>query len=720
MKKIKFNKVGKNDCDSFPLGNGDIGINVWVEENNRISMYISKTDSFSSSMELLKIGKVNIELINAYRFKFISYQLNVDNGVCSITYDKAKIKIFVDAFNPCIRINIESKESVMLKVSNEIWREEDKQLEGDVNNRTLEFNRTVGQDNLKEKVITYKDVQVTKYDGCTMWYHQNMASHYENNLEHQGILHLKHLYDDPLLYRTFGACIQYDYKEIERKSHDISITVLTQIIKDVNVFTKNLYNLSIKNHKMNYKKCLIKHKKQWKKINEKSYIKISGDKKAKLVDSGYKLQRYMNICAGRGEFPIKFNGSIFTFQIENKGQIFDPDYRMWGGCYWFQNTRLIYWSMLNAGDFDLLKPFFELYEKSYEIVKAKTNEYYGFEGLLYPETMTLWGTHRNVDYGFNREDIKKGDIKNKYLKHYHSGMLELITIMIEYYKYTNDEQFKNNLLLKHAKGVLDFFFNSYKQKDDNGKIVIYPSQALENWQDAKNPTDVVAGLKHVLSELNKLKISNKQLKNIFIEYEKLVPDIAMFKGGGNKEVVEFAMIKPAKEYDELGNLENPELYAIFPYRIFSFEKENVKIGRETFKRRNIRNNFGWSQDGIQAATLAMPEASKQFVEEKFSTWNKDAKFQAFWGPNFDWVPDQDHGTSASIALQKMLIQCEGEKIYLFPAWPKQWDVKFKVHVYKKTIVEGQLIDGKVTSLSTIPSNRINDIEICFDKQINKW
>ena len=31
-----------------------------------------------------------------------------------------------------------------------------------------------------------------------------------------------------------------------------------------------------------------------------------------LVSRGYTLQRFIGACAGRGAFPIKFNGSIFT------------------------------------------------------------------------------------------------------------------------------------------------------------------------------------------------------------------------------------------------------------------------------------------------------------------------------------------------------------------------------------------------------------------------
>ena len=67
------------------------------------------------------------------------------------------------------------------------------------------------------------------------------------------------------------------------------------------------------------------------------------------------LQRFMNACSGRGGSPIKFNGSIFT--VEKKPGASpetaegDPDWRNWGGSYWFQNTRLSYWPMLAGGRF---------------------------------------------------------------------------------------------------------------------------------------------------------------------------------------------------------------------------------------------------------------------------------------------------------------------------------------------------------------------------------
>jgi hypothetical protein len=61
----------------------------------------------------------------------------------------------------------------------------------------------------------------------------------------------------------------------------------------------------------------------------------------------------------------------------------------------------------------------------------------------------------------------------------------------------------------------------------------------------------------------------------------------------------------------------------------------------------------------------------------------------------------------------MLVQTVGDSIYLFPAWPKEWDVHFKLHVDKGTTVEAQLVDGKLHNMIVSPSCRSKDIVNCI-------
>ena len=62
-------------------------------------------------------------------------------------------------------------------------------------------------------------------------------------------------------------------------------------------------------------------------------------------------------------------------------------------------------------------------------------------------------------------------------------------------------------------------------------------------------------------------------------------------------------------------------------------------------------------------------------------------------------------------LQAMLLQTDGQKIFLLPAWPKQWDVEFKLHAPQKTIVEGVYRGGKVQSLRVTPESRRTDVKM---------
>jgi hypothetical protein len=89
--------------------------------------------------------------------------------------------------------------------------------------------------------------------------------------------------------------------------------------------------------------------------------------------------------------------------------------------------------------------------------------------------------------------------------------------------------------------------------------------------------------------------------------------------------------------------------------------------------------------------------------------DKTSQFPAFWGPTSDWVPDQDHGGVLMKTLQAMALQTDGDKIYVLPAWPKDWDVSFKLHAPKRTVVEVEYRNGQVASLRVTPESRGKDV-----------
>jgi hypothetical protein len=169
------------------------------------------------------------------------------------------------------------------------------------------------------------------------------------------------------------------------------------------------------------------------------------------------------------------------------------------------------------------------------------------------------------------------------------------------------------------------------------------------------------------------------------------------------------LLAPAERFADKRNIENPELYAVFPFRLVSFEKENASLGIEALHRRLDRGAQGWRQEDVFMAYLGLADEARAYVVERARKKDPDSRFPAFWGPNYDWTPDQCHGGVLMKALQSMLLQHDGERIYLLPAWPRDWDVDFKLHAPRSTVVEASVRDGRVVRLHVTPASRRSDV-----------
>src|SRR5690606_28765981 len=126
---------------------------------------------------------------------------------------------------------------------------------------------------------------------------------------------------------------------------------------------------------------------------------------------------------------------------------------------------------------------------------------------------------------------------------------------------------------------------------------------------------------------------------------------------------------------------------------YKFDKDALKF----------RSHIGWKQDNIFAARLGLTDEAWRLTSAKLK--DSGRRFPAFWGPGFDWVPDHNWGGSGMIGLQEMLLQENGDQLILFPAWPKDKDVSFRLHAPKQTIIEASWKNGKMEKLNVIPESR---------------
>ena len=157
------------------------------------------------------------------------------------------------------------------------------------------------------------------------------------------------------------------------------------------------------------------------------------------------------------------------------------------------------------------------------------------------------------------------------------------------------------------------------------------------------------------------------------------------------------------------NSENPELYAISSFRLYGLGKPDLDMAVNTFNGRKQRAKGCWVQDPIQAAMVGDAKVAKEYVT--FALTRKDAnlKFPAFWDKGNDYAPDEDNGGNGENGLQQMLMQVDGKKIMLLPAWPTGWDADFKLNAPYNTTVEGRVENGKLINLKVTPASRKIDV-----------
>jgi hypothetical protein len=704
---------------SMPTGNGDIGLNVWMEKSGELLILVGKTDFWDENASLVKAGRIRLRFQPSPFENDTSFSqvLNLRQSSINILAGKwLKIKLWVDANNPVIHLESEGSQTFQQEVMLESWRNNKREMpETQVSDL---FKNLSGKDPYPTYI--YPDKYFSQDDNRIFLFHENQCDSlngFSVNMVLQGLGDIIRSTTNPLENRTFGIAatgsgfIQKDLTSLKSikasRKHEVELFALSLQPADQRTWISKMNTIIENTRRIPLEIARKQHEKWWTEFWDRSILEITGISKtsgneALMVARAYNLCRYMNACAGRGAYPIKFNGSVFSY-----GKPQDPDYRRWGGPgFWHQNQRLVYWPMLAQGDFDLMKPWFALYHQILPLARYRTHKYFNHDGAFFPETITPWGSDLSSHYGWTPYDKRKNPLDEcTYLTfHFQSGIEQLL-MMFDYFEYTGDTGFVKEILLPHADAVTTFYDQHY-HLDNHGKIHIGPAQSLETWQVAVNPMPEIAGLRYVLPKLGSLPSSllTSEEQSRWEKLESQLPPLPSKTQDGKQ------ILLPAAFFDMKMNVENPELYAVFPYRIFGVGKKDLDVALNTYFRREYREDKCWYQNALDAALLGLADSARQMVVERAQPASySESRFPAFWNMFNDWSPDIDHGGNLQLALNNMLLQCEGTEIRLLPAWPKDWNVHFKLHAPQQTTVECEYRNGKIESLHVTPESRKKDV-----------
>ncbi|MGE6353451.1 DUF5703 domain-containing protein [Flavobacterium sp. NPDC079362] len=742
-----WNTQSNNASESMPLGGGDIGLNVWVEKGD-LYFYFSRSGTFDEHNTLLKLGRVKVTLTpNPFKDDKGFYQeLVLKDGHVLIAQNSTKIKVWVDVFKPVIHLDLESKMPLKMTASYESWRYKNRDSKGKANNANS--YKWVPQGD----IITYKDSVSFENNGVKFYHRNREQTIFDVAVKQQKMESVKHQMLNPLANLTFGGFMtgnnlkpdgsytgmyqNTDFKGFSlssikpSKKHSLALYLNTSQ-KDIQTWNTDLKN-QISSNKNTVKQAEKNTIKWWNNFWNRSFIytqKSNSIAKDSVYQIGqnYQLFRYMLGCNAYGKYPTKFNGGLFTVDpvFTNPDLNFTPDFRNWGGgTMTAQNQRLVYFPMIKSGDFDMMKSQLDYYLSLQKNAELRSQVYWKHNGASFTEQLENFGLPNPAEYDWKRPaDYDPGMEYNAWLEYEWDTVFEFCQMMLQQKEYAGEDIQKYNQFIISC---LRFFDEHYqylakqrgrKALDGNGHLVLYPGSAAETYKMTYNANSTISALQVITEQL--LNLSQKELPKEDLEYLKgfqtRIPPLN-FGEINNKKV-----LVPAKTWERINNSEVPQLYPVYPWGIYGIGKPDLETALNTWKYDTdavkFRSHVGWKQDNIFAARLGLTnEAAKYNV---FKMANSDRRFPAFWGPGFDWVPDHNWGGSGMIGMQEMLLQENNGKIYLFPAWPKEWNVHFKLHAKQNTTVEAELINGELKVLKVIPEERKKDVINLLDKTVEE-
>lgn len=686
----------------------------------------------------MKLGRVKITLSpNPFEGKEGFHQeLKLKDGYVLVGQNDTKIKLWVDVFKPIIHVDLESKTPLKMTASYESWRYKNRDSKGKANNANSYKWAPQGE------IVTFKDSISFENNGIKFYHRNREQTVFDVAVKQQKMESVKDQMLNPLANLTFGGFMKGDnlkpegtylgkYQDTDFKGFNLTSVkpskkqsleiYLNTNQSDFSVWNNGLQSLitSNKNTAKQAEKSTIKW---WNNFWNRSFIYTQKNQSIEKdsvyqIGQNYQLFRYMLGCNAYGKYPTKFNGGLFTVDpvFTNPDLNFTPDFRNWGGgTMAAQNQRLVYHPMVKSGDFDMMKSQLDYYLSLQKNAELRSKVYWNHNGASFTEQLENFGLPNPTEYEWKRPaDYDAGMEYNAWLEYEWDTVFEFCQMMLQQKEYAGEDIRKYNSFIISC---LRFFDEHYqylakqrgrKALDGNGHLILFPGSATETYKMTYNANSTISALT-VITE-NLLNLSGKELSKEEQDYlkafQKRIPPLNF------NEIENHKLLAPAKSWERINNSEVPQLYPVYPWRIYGVGKPDLETALNTWKYDTdaikFRSHIGWKQDNIFSARLGLTEEAKKYNLLKMA--NSERRFPAFWGPGYDWVPDHNWGGAGMIGMQEMLLQESNGKIYLFPAWPKDWNVHFKLYASQNTTVEVEILNGELKIIKVFPKEREKDI-----------
>ena len=726
---LVWTEPGTKALDSMPCGGGNIALNVWATKDDLL-FYIASPDSWNGQTQV-KMGRVRVTLSpNPFARDFRQELRLADNSihVSGRVADgsEVKLRIWVDAFQPVVHVEGQSSKPLHAVASLEIVGGASARFDGDavawrfrIEGPSPQRRDLIAKNHIEAIADAVPDPMANHTWGGRLSGAGFVAGE-AGDAENEGQR------TRSWAIRTAAPVTNIDLHATLRIASDPAVADWEKAVAELEARSRETVAAD-----------RARTVAWWREFWDRSHIVINPGNTAAdpawEAGRNYQLFRAMLAVNRNGRMPTLFNGGPFLMEA-------NPNERQWGHAgFTAQNQRLVHWPMLKSGDADLLRVGLDFYADRHPLARAWAKHFWKIDGAVFPEDIDLFGLPV-----YTTKD-GSGHTSPECLRYHYVSGIEFALMMLQSGSYFGADISR---YVPVADGMLRLFDQFYRQRDQDGRLVIFPGNALESHSGTTNDAPTVAGLTALTDALLALPgdLGTTEQRAFWRAFRGRLPPVPVRTWKGRRQLAPAAGWQ-AQRPDF--NMELPHLYPVFPFRLYGVGLPDLELARNAWFYGDTcpakqKNHFCWYQGGIFAAGLGLTEVAREYALAKFlhprhgdpvehNGWERQRglspwelrwtrpgwelpRYPAFWdGMIFCGRPDMDHGGAAMIQLQEMLLQTPGNALFLFPAWPKEWDVDFKLHAPRQTTVEGVLRGGKLTALKVTPESRTKDVVNWLDR-----
>ena len=441
----------------------------------------------------------------------------------------------------------------------------------------------------------------------------------------------------------------------------------------------------------------------------------STDRQADFVGSNYIYFLYLMNASSRGAYPPRFGGMLWYTT---------GDYRRWGSQYWHANTDAYYRDLMSSGHLELSDPFFSLYFNMYDACALAARQQWGSQGIWIPEITFFNGPERipdhlvqefqdlflvrkpyeqrspefqayvetksrhNSRYNFLNDGTyvhgrlivpTKGQGIFGHCTHFLSGAVGVASQFWQRYEFTGDREWLSDKAYPMIKGVAEFYRNFPNvQKGEDGKYHIHHVNRIESdWDSSDTPSELGA-----MRTIFPMAIRASEILGVDAELRPQWKDIAD------------NLASPAPGSGRRGNFDatNPERAAQAQKAKAARRPANANANANRPQGPRPFGSFVYGGEGAIEPLGSETELKSRFLGfNRLGSWI-DAegtggaqifrnRLRLREGPG---AIDAEHIGGLSFGIHQSLLasttsgNLEKVELRVFPAWPKDWDVHFRL------------------------------------------